>query len=169
MLVVLGHHMLHQGVNEVGRLHDVRLRDHRHGLSRSHQVVGVDRQRACQLVDGGEVGSGNCEGFTHQPAQQMAPVADRDDQVPDLGAVVAELRLVDQGRRRRVRHHLTSPEVLHQQAEIALGQARRNLVAVRRIGGQRDAGSGREILHRGPRHIVINDVGEPDGGCFSSQ
>src|SRR5947209_6663522 len=118
----------------------------------------LNRQRTGQLVDRGEVGFGHREWFTDQPAEQVTPIADRNDQVADLGAVVAELRLIPGWRRGRVWHHLAATEVLHDQAKVVLWQPGRNLVAVRRIGSQRYARAGREVLHRGSRYIVVDDV-----------
>src|SRR5205807_10083490 len=96
-------------------------------------------------------------------------VADRDDEMANLRAVITQLRLFALGWRRRRWHHFAAAKVLHDQAEIVLWQAGRNLIPVGRVGSKRDTRARREVLHRGSRHIVTDDVGKPNGGCFSSQ
>ena len=100
MLVVLGNDMLDQRVHEVGGFHDARLGNDGDRLHRPHQVVRMHRERPRQLVDSRKIGFGNGEWLADQPAQQMSAVADRDDQVADLGAVVPQLGLIAVGRRR---------------------------------------------------------------------
>jgi hypothetical protein len=130
VLVILGDDMLHQRVDEVGRFHDLRLGHNRYGLHRAHQVVRMDRERPRQLVDRRKVRFRDGEGFADQAPEQVAAVADGDDQVPDLRAVVTQLGLVTVERRGGAWHHFAAPEVLHDQAEIVLRQPWRDLVAV---------------------------------------
>src|ERR1700730_11279364 len=129
----------------------------------------MHRERASELVDSREVGLGDREWLADEAAEEMMTVANGDDEVADAGAVVAQLRLFAQWRRRRGWHHFAASEVLHDQAEVVLRQTRRDLIAVGCVGSHRDPGARREVLHGGPRHIVVDDVGEPHGGCFSSQ
>src|SRR2546429_8149916 len=86
----------------------------------------------------------------------------------DLRTVVTELGLVTTEWRGGVGHHFAAPKVLHDEAEIVLRKPGRDLVAVGRVGSQRYARAGREVLHRGLRYIVVDDVGKPDAGGFAS-
>src|ERR1700674_901730 len=95
-------------------------------------------ERASELVDGRQVGLGDREWLADEAAEEMMTVADGDDEVTNSGTVVAQLRLFAQWCRRRGWHHFAASEVLHDQAEVVLRQAGRDLIAVGCVGSQRD-------------------------------